>query len=56
MANIHLKICHIGEYEEKTLSVAPNYLIGNLTCNVYDMNHIKVRKRHIFLLFFNSNP
>ncbi len=32
MANIHLKICHIREYEEKILSGAPNYLIGNLSC------------------------
>ena len=32
MANIHLKVCHIGEYEEKILSGAPNYLIGNLSC------------------------
>lgn len=32
MANIHLEICHIGGYEEKILSGAPNYLIGNLSC------------------------
>ena len=29
MANMHLKICHIWEYEEKNLSGAPNYLMGN---------------------------
>lgn len=29
---MHLKICHIGEYEEKILSGAPNYLMGNLSC------------------------
>lgn len=29
---MHLKICHIWEYEEKNLSGAPNYLMGNLSC------------------------
>lgn len=29
---MHLKICHIGEYEEKILSGAPNYLMDNLFC------------------------
>lgn len=29
---MHLKICHIGGYEEKILSGAPNYLMGNLSC------------------------
>lgn len=53
---MHLKICHIRGYEGKILSDAPNYLMNNLSCNVYDMNHIKIRKPHIFLLFFNSNP
>lgn len=33
---MHLKICHIGEYEEKTLSVAPNYLMGNLSCKLFE--------------------
>lgn len=47
MANIHLKICHIGEYEEKTLSVAPNYLIGNLSYNVYMKNRLSRRLVHI---------
>ncbi len=32
MANIHLKVCHIGGYEGKILSRAPNYLISNLSC------------------------
>ena len=31
MANMHLKICHIGGYEEKILFGAPNYLMGNLS-------------------------
>lgn len=29
---MHLKICHIGGYEEKILSGAPNYLMDNLFC------------------------
>lgn len=29
---MHLKICHIGEYEGKILSDAPNYLMDNLSC------------------------
>ncbi len=29
---MHLKICHIGGYEGKILSVAPNHLIDNLSC------------------------
>jgi hypothetical protein len=36
MANIHLEICHIGGYEEKILSGAPNYLIGNLSCKLFE--------------------
>lgn len=32
MANIHLKVCHIGGYEGKILSDAPNYLMDNLSC------------------------
>lgn len=31
MANMHLEVCHIGEYEEKILSGAPNYLMDNLS-------------------------
>lgn len=44
---MHLKICHIGGYEEKTLSVAPNYLIGNLSYNVYMKNRLSRRLVHI---------
>lgn len=33
---MHLKICHIGGYEEKILSGAPNYLIGNLSCKLFE--------------------
>lgn len=36
MANIHLKVCHIGEYEEKILSDAPNYLMDNLSCKLFE--------------------
>lgn len=40
MANIHLKICHIGGYEGKILSDAPNYLMGNLSwaCPVFKVS------------------
>lgn len=48
MANIHLKICHIGGYEEKTLSVAPNYLMGHLSCNVYMKNRLARLLVHIY--------
>lgn len=40
MANIHLKVCHIGGYEGKILSRAPNHLMGNLSCNVYMKNRL----------------
>lgn len=33
---MHLKICHIGEYEEKILFGVPNYLIGNLSCKLFE--------------------
>lgn len=36
MANIHLKICHIGGYEGKILSDAPNYLMDNLSCKLFE--------------------
>lgn len=36
MANIHLEICHIGGYEEKILSGAPNYLMDNLFCKLFE--------------------
>ena len=40
---MHLKICHIGEYEKKILSSTPNYLIGNLSYNVYMKNRLSPR-------------
>lgn len=36
MANIHLEVCHIGGYEGKILSDAPNYLMGNLSCKLFE--------------------
>lgn len=36
MANIHLKVCHIGGYEGKILSDAPNYLMDNLSCKLFE--------------------
>lgn len=47
MSNIHLEICHIGGYEEKILSGAPNYLMGNLSYNVYMKNRLSRRLVHI---------
>lgn len=44
---MHLKICHIGGYEEKILSGAPNYLMGNLSCNVYMKNRLARLLVHI---------
>ena len=33
---MHLKICHIGGYEGKILSDAPNYLMDNLSCKLFE--------------------
>ena len=33
---MHLKICHIGGYEGKILSDAPNYLMDHLSCKLFE--------------------
>lgn len=33
---MHLKICHIGGYKGKILSDAPNYLMDNLSCKLFE--------------------
>lgn len=33
---MHLKICHIGGYEGKILFDAPNYLMDNLSCKLFE--------------------
>lgn len=33
---MHLKICHIGGYEGKILSDAPNHLMDNLSCKLFE--------------------